>query len=419
MAFDGRVFRVLIASPSDVEEEREIAVRVIQEWNDLNAYSRQVVVLPLRWETHTAPEFGTRPQEVINRAIVDECDLLIGVFWTRIGTPTGIADSGTLEEIERVATAGKPVMLYFSRVGVDPDRLDLSQVARLKTFKDKTYPNALTENYKSLIEFRDKLARQIELKVRELHKDDSNGTPSVTLEFVDDATCLKGTEITRCIGVPSVSHINAEMEKLGKNESSEILGLIKSQIHKLSAVPVRLAINNSGSSGVRNLYVEVSLKLVSGNARFSDSIEDGFAKYYASLLASSFRRSSVPDVQLISNPIDKDANERHFSFEWGAIQPRRVKMIEPILTVRAEENSVIAITARLFADSFPQPIDLKATLNIEVTRKDLPLEVLLPQVERLLKAGLLAESADKFSAAVVDNLGTKAAANKKAVKQKR
>ena len=41
MAFDGRVFRALIASPSDVEEEREIAVRVIQEWNDLYSYSRQ------------------------------------------------------------------------------------------------------------------------------------------------------------------------------------------------------------------------------------------------------------------------------------------------------------------------------------------------------------------------------------------
>ena len=105
MAYDSRVYRILIASPSDVEEEREIAERVIQEWNDLYSYSRKIVLLPLRWETHTAPEFGTRRQEVINRAIVDECDLLVGIFWTRIGSPTGAADSGTLEEIERVGTA--------------------------------------------------------------------------------------------------------------------------------------------------------------------------------------------------------------------------------------------------------------------------------------------------------------------------
>jgi|GEM_PF-3652764 hypothetical protein len=98
MAYDCRVYRILIASPSDVEDEREIAVTVIQEWNNLYSYSRKVALLPLRWETHTAPEYGTRPQEVINLAIVDECDLLVGIFWTRIGSPTGIGDSGTLED---------------------------------------------------------------------------------------------------------------------------------------------------------------------------------------------------------------------------------------------------------------------------------------------------------------------------------
>jgi hypothetical protein len=117
----------LIASPSDVDEEREIAVRVIQDWNDRHSCARKVTLLPLRWETHTAPEYNVRPQEVVNRAIVDDCDLLIGIFWTRVGTPTGIADSGTLEEIERVAKAGKPVMLYFSHVGADPHGLNVEQ----------------------------------------------------------------------------------------------------------------------------------------------------------------------------------------------------------------------------------------------------------------------------------------------------
>src|SRR5271165_4568869 len=116
MSFAARVFRVLIASPSDVLDEREIAVQTIQGWNDLNSAERQLVLLPIRWETHTAPEYGRRPQEIINRQIVDHCDLLVGVFWTRVGSPTGKADSGTIEEIERVAGLGKPIMLYFSQV---------------------------------------------------------------------------------------------------------------------------------------------------------------------------------------------------------------------------------------------------------------------------------------------------------------
>ena len=52
MAFQSQVFRILIASPSDVSIERDIAVRAIQEWNDLNAFERRVVLLPVRWETH-------------------------------------------------------------------------------------------------------------------------------------------------------------------------------------------------------------------------------------------------------------------------------------------------------------------------------------------------------------------------------
>lgn len=62
MSYEAKVFRVLIASPSDVVDEREIAVKTIQEWNDLNSAERQIVLLPLRWETHTAPEYGKRPQ---------------------------------------------------------------------------------------------------------------------------------------------------------------------------------------------------------------------------------------------------------------------------------------------------------------------------------------------------------------------
>jgi hypothetical protein len=77
------------------------------------------------------------------------------VFWTRLGSPTGIADSGTLEEIDRVAKAGKPAMLYFSKAGADPDEISVEQLQRLKEFKKQTYPNGLIETYKSVGEFRD------------------------------------------------------------------------------------------------------------------------------------------------------------------------------------------------------------------------------------------------------------------------
>jgi nucleoside 2-deoxyribosyltransferase len=186
MAFPARVFRILIASPSDVTEERDIAVRTIQEWNDLNSAERQLVLLPLRWETHTAPEYGRRPQEVINRQVVDQCDLLVGIFWTRVGSPSGAADSGTLEEIERVATQGKPVMLYFSKAKQDPEKIEVEQLQKLREFKKKTFPKALLESYATQIEFRDKLAKQIEIQLRTLIAEQSE----------ESSTALKAKPVT-------------------------------------------------------------------------------------------------------------------------------------------------------------------------------------------------------------------------------
>src|SRR5208337_1764022 len=168
MSYAARVFRILIASPSDVIEEREIAVRTIQEWNDLNSAERQLVLLPIRWETHAAPEYGKRPQDVINRLVVDTCDLMVGIFWTRVGSPTEIAESGTIEEIERVANKGKPIMLYFSQAKQDPEKIDIDQLSKLREFKKKTFPNALIQTYTGLIEFKDKLTKHLEIQLKRI-----------------------------------------------------------------------------------------------------------------------------------------------------------------------------------------------------------------------------------------------------------
>jgi hypothetical protein len=90
---------------------------------------------PVRWETDAVPEQGDRPQGIINKQIVDRADVLIGAFWTRLGTETDIAASGTAEEINRFIDANKPVALYFSTQPVKLDSVDLEQYKRLQDFK--------------------------------------------------------------------------------------------------------------------------------------------------------------------------------------------------------------------------------------------------------------------------------------------
>ena len=113
MAFPATVYRVMLASPSDVASERAIVREVLSEWNAAHAERRGLVVLPLGWEVDVAPEMGDAPQNIIDKRILTEADLVIGIFWTRIGTPTSHYASGAVEEIEEHVAAGKHAMLYF------------------------------------------------------------------------------------------------------------------------------------------------------------------------------------------------------------------------------------------------------------------------------------------------------------------
>src|SRR5258706_8401132 len=99
MGYTANVVRVMIASPSDVVQERRVIRDVIEEWTAVHAEDRRTVLLPVGWETHSSPDMGDRPQAVLNKQLLKSCDLIVAVFWTRLGSPTGAAASGTVEEI--------------------------------------------------------------------------------------------------------------------------------------------------------------------------------------------------------------------------------------------------------------------------------------------------------------------------------
>ncbi|MFC0523887.1 hypothetical protein ACFFGV_09990 [Pontibacillus salicampi] len=83
MSFNALVLNVMIASPSDVNNEREEVENTINKWNSKFAEDLGVILLPSRWENDVVPTYnGNEAQEVINHQLVQKCDILIGVFWT-------------------------------------------------------------------------------------------------------------------------------------------------------------------------------------------------------------------------------------------------------------------------------------------------------------------------------------------------
>lgn len=232
MPFDGKIFRILIASPGDVGEERNVIPEIINEWNAINAFSTKVLLMPVKWETHSAPLLGDRPQAIINEQLVKECDLLVGVFWTRIGTNTGIAISGTAEEIEQFVSMNKPVMLYFSQSPVDPDKIDLDQFTILRGFKEKMRLKGLTETYANIPDFRQKFSRQLSINI---------GNIITALPDKPNATSSSkpAEEATKKVFAVTVQPVQQEKPKLTPNAVDEYL-----------TKAVQVATDNTGWAGI-------------------------------------------------------------------------------------------------------------------------------------------------------------------------
>lgn len=145
MARQETILTVFVASPSDVDEERNRLEEVIRELNIAWARELGIRLDLVRWETHAYPSFGEDPQAVINAQIPDDFDLFIGLMWYRFGTSTGRAGSGTLEEFQRAkkrfdqAPSELQLMIYFkdAPVPLPPSKLDHRQLSKVGGFRSK------------------------------------------------------------------------------------------------------------------------------------------------------------------------------------------------------------------------------------------------------------------------------------------
>lgn len=100
-----RLFRVFIASPSDLGDERRCAREVVEDLNAIFSKETDLRIELLGWED-TLPGSG-RPQSLIN-ADLDKADLFIGCLWQKMGSPAGpTGKTGFEEEFERALARNK------------------------------------------------------------------------------------------------------------------------------------------------------------------------------------------------------------------------------------------------------------------------------------------------------------------------
>lgn len=118
---------------------------------------------------------GLDAQSVINAQLVDQADVLFGVFYARLGLETERGVSGTAEEIERAADAGKPVHVYFSTAPIPRD-VDVKQLEALNQFKDDLATRGLLGEFASDDDLKAKVRSAIEHDLAKLTRLEPVGT---------------------------------------------------------------------------------------------------------------------------------------------------------------------------------------------------------------------------------------------------
>ncbi len=161
-----QLFRVLIASPGDVRERNAVRNEIIR-WSVEHSESRQIALLPLMWEDAAPTDLRDRPQRVINRHLVDHCDMCIALFWNRIGTPTDEHEGGAVEEVVRMVRRGLPTSVFFNDAE-PPDNHDPVQRKQIEALQTRWRNKGFTGNYNTKAELLSAVRTSLSAHVTEL-----------------------------------------------------------------------------------------------------------------------------------------------------------------------------------------------------------------------------------------------------------
>ncbi|HEX4086526.1 MAG TPA: hypothetical protein VHY22_16555 [Chthoniobacteraceae bacterium] len=150
-------------------KEVEIAMSIIEEWNRLHSETAGCTIRCRHWKTDTFPNATKSGQGAINEQIIDNAEIIVAIFWSRIGTPTSNAMSGTVEEIGRGIERGRYVLVYFSDIEPVPANADPAQLQRLWDFRQELREKSSCWTFRSRNQFRDTFRDHLTLALN-LHR---------------------------------------------------------------------------------------------------------------------------------------------------------------------------------------------------------------------------------------------------------
>ena len=157
------VYDLLLSCPGDVLDLKDTITECVKSFNASIGEVNNIRIELKHWSTDSFSQSGDKPQNILNRQFVDDCDLCVALLGIRFGTPTDNYDSGTEEEIEKMLEQNKQVFLFFVERNVDPSEIDLEQYKKVQEFKNKYTDKGVYTVVKSADELRSKFQNALSL----------------------------------------------------------------------------------------------------------------------------------------------------------------------------------------------------------------------------------------------------------------
>lgn len=241
-------YDIVLSCPTDVESEKEIIQSVIEDFNRTIGNNLNIILNLKHWSTDSYAQSGGAAQELLNKQFIDDSDMIICIFWGRMGTPTDNYESGTAEEMQKAIENGKQVFLYFSNAPINPRDIDNEQFARVKNFEEKIQrmDMAYYKRYDTVEEFKGIITTDLNLYFIQNQKSDRKNVQN-KIEYKSDLV-ISGIEHKK---------IKEDIEYYNNYEKYEILisnlreGILKKIVNINDMVlPLKKVINNKGMANV-------------------------------------------------------------------------------------------------------------------------------------------------------------------------
>lgn len=357
MAEKVQVLRMVMASPSDVQAERDALPGILDELNRDIGVDRGVRLELSRWETDAYAGFHVEgPQGLIDAILrIPECDIFLGIFWKRFGTPTKDGATGTEHEFrlayETWKQKGAPhIALYFGqKVYMAQTEEEALQQAEVLRFRKNIPAEGLWWPYKTKAQFTKLVRNHLTQFLRQQHSLPPKVLPiperpvsSASTEGLRQAYLTWLIEQVRAVPLTGVDPKSIREEARRDLDLSAVYTALMTQ--RTEADPERglrpdQDAKRLSALAMLNTYPRVALLGDPGSGKST------FVNFVTLCMAGELLKRDDVNIAMLTTPVPDDESERSRR-DKPAPQPWRHG---PLLPVRVVLRDFVARSLTLLA----------------------------------------------------------------------